>query len=344
MAGLPPLARWRAPLLTLGLSLAGGALFAALGLPAGWLSGAMVAMAVLVACGGRPEVPGLLRDAAMLVSGVAMGAAVTPEMLRALGTYPLSVALLVVAVVAVTITSMAYLMLVRRADVLTALFASVPGALSAVMATAADTRADLLRVSAVQSFRLFVLVAVLPPIVAASGAEMVRISPHGDLGLLPLGGVLLAAVVLQLVFQRLGLPGAAIFGGMLVSAGLHATEVVTGNVPALLANTAFMLVGAYIGTRFIGLTGEVLRRVMVDALGAFVVGFTTAVAFAVLAAMLLGRPFGEVLVAYAPGGLEAMIVLGAALGLDPIYVGLHHLVRFVGISFAIPVLVRLLRK
>ena len=31
-----------------------------------------------------------------------------------------------------------------------------------------------------------------------------------------------------------------------------------------------------------------------------------------------------------------MIILGAALDLDPIYVGLHHLVRFFGIGLLIP--------
>ena len=58
--------------------------------------------------------------------------------------------------------------------------------------------------------------------------------------------------------------------------------------------------------------------------------------FAWLASVLIGVPFGQALVAYAPGGLEAMIILGAALDLDPIYVGLHHLVRFFGIGLLIP--------
>jgi uncharacterized protein len=51
-----------------------------------------------------------------------------------------------------------------------------------------------------------------------------------------------------------------------------------------------------------------------------------------------------ILVAFAPGGLEAMLVLGASLGLDPIYVGLHHLVRFFGIALLLPVAMPLIRR
>jgi uncharacterized membrane protein AbrB (regulator of aidB expression) len=44
-------------------------------------------------------------------------------------------------------------------------------------------------------------------------------------------------------------------------------------------------------------------------------------------------------VAFAPGGLEAMMVLALILGLDPLYVGIHHLARFLGIGLALPLVV-----
>jgi hypothetical protein len=39
-----------------------------------------------------------------------------------------------------------------------------------------------------------------------------------------------------------------------------------------------------------------------------------------------------------------MLVLGASLGMDPIYVGLHHLVRFFGIALALPLLLPLFAR
>jgi hypothetical protein len=47
------------------------------------------------------------------------------------------------------------------------------------------------------------------------------------------------------------------------------------------------------------------------------------------------------MVAFAPGGLEAMTVLALALGLDPLYVGAHHLARFFAISFTLPLVAKL---
>jgi len=48
--------------------------------------------------------------------------------------------------------------------------------------------------------------------------------------------------------------------------------------------------------------------------------------------------------AYAPGGLEAMTILSFALHLDPAFVGVHHLARFLFVSLAIPIAVRVLLK
>jgi uncharacterized membrane protein AbrB (regulator of aidB expression) len=43
--------------------------------------------------------------------------------------------------------------------------------------------------------------------------------------------------------------------------------------------------------------------------------------------------------AFAPGGLEAMAMLAFAMGLDPLYVGAHHLARFMGLGLVLPILI-----
>jgi uncharacterized membrane protein AbrB (regulator of aidB expression) len=45
-----------------------------------------------------------------------------------------------------------------------------------------------------------------------------------------------------------------------------------------------------------------------------------------------------VVVAYAPGAQDTMMVLALALHLDPIFVGAHHLARYVLVSLSIPML------
>ena len=66
--------------------------------------------------------------------------------------------------------------------------------------------------------------------------------------------------------------------------------------------------------------------------------------FAAPRSALAGVGLADALVAFAPGGLEGMMVLGLVLGLDPLYVGVHHLVRFLGIGLVLPVAVGFLGR
>jgi uncharacterized membrane protein AbrB (regulator of aidB expression) len=45
-----------------------------------------------------------------------------------------------------------------------------------------------------------------------------------------------------------------------------------------------------------------------------------------------------VIVAYAPGAVDAMMILALALALDPVFVGAHHLARVFMVSLALPIL------
>jgi uncharacterized membrane protein AbrB (regulator of aidB expression) len=49
----------------------------------------------------------------------------------------------------------------------------------------------------------------------------------------------------------------------------------------------------------------------------------------------------DVVISYAPGALDAMMMLALALHLDPIFVGAHHVARFLLVSLALPLFVRM---
>lgn len=346
MLRIPPLTLPRldrADAVTLVAAGLGALAFALLGVPAGSLSGAMVGGALLLACGGTVRVAAPLRDAGMLLSGVTMGSAVTPAMLRALGTYPVSILLFACSLAVTIAVTGTFLRKVGGWDRATAFFAAAPGALSSVLAVAADTRADLLKITMAQSFRLFVLVALLPPIVVSSGTPVVA-AARGVADAPSLAVMLAGGAALALVLGRIGLAGPWIFGGMLVSAVLHATSLVSGELPFFLQQIGFALVGVFIATRFSQISRRLLVSTLAISFGAFLISLAIAAVFAYAASLLAGVPFGQALVAFAPGGLEAMIVLGAALGLDPIYVGLHHLVRFFGIGLTVPLSLRWLDR
>jgi len=64
------------------------------------------------------------------------------------------------------------------------------------------------------------------------------------------------------------------------------------------------------------------------------------VAFAVIA-MTTHVRFSDVVVAFAPGAMDAMLALALTLHIDPIFVGAHHLSRFVFVTIATPGIVHL---
>jgi uncharacterized membrane protein AbrB (regulator of aidB expression) len=47
-----------------------------------------------------------------------------------------------------------------------------------------------------------------------------------------------------------------------------------------------------------------------------------------------------VLIAFAPGSVDAMMVLALALHIDPVYVGSHHLTRILLVSLTMPLIAR----
>ena len=84
---------WReigAQIFQLGCAALGGYAFAWVGVPAGWLSGAVVVSIVFVMIGRARPLPPLLADLAMLLAGVSMGAGATPEAIAAMSRYPAS--------------------------------------------------------------------------------------------------------------------------------------------------------------------------------------------------------------------------------------------------------------
>jgi uncharacterized protein len=104
------------------------------------------------------------------------------------------------------------------------------------------------------------------------------------------------------------------------------------------------VMGSIIGARFVGTDLWLLRRLTVVGLGALAVGTAVASVFAVAAALLLSLPVGDVVMAFAPGALEAMTTLAFALNLDPAYVGTHHIARLIFVSLIVPVVVHAMRR
>jgi uncharacterized membrane protein AbrB (regulator of aidB expression) len=76
------------------------------------------------------------------------------------------------------------------------------------------------------------------------------------------------------------------------------------------------------------------------AFGSFAVAAIVAASFALIVAALLPFRIADVTVAFAPGAQDTMMVLALAMHLDPVYVGAHHLARFLVVSFSVALVAR----
>lgn len=328
---------WREALIV-ALATAGGAAFAFIGMPAAWLSGSMMLSAVV---GFMRPLPVLRRpwfDSTMVLSGTILGSAATPEALAAAARYPVSLAIMLVGIAAIMVATGAYLRYIARWPWIDALLAAAPGALSTVLAVAQAKGANIGRISVVQLFRLLVLVALLPSAMQVTGASVgapaptiVAVSPETMLG------VTLAGLALGLTFERLGITAPLMFGATFASAILHGTGTVEGTLPLPIQAAVQVLLGSTIGGRIAHIPRAELRSLFPLAVGGFGVSLVVAFLFAWPAAWLAGVSFASGMVAFAPGGLEAMAMLAFAMGLDTLYVGAHHLVRFVIVGLAMPI-------
>ena len=117
------------------------------------------------------------------------------------------------------------------------------------------------------------------------------------------------------LFLFVGLPGGLISGAM-VAVGIAATAGRPLAVPPILTQTLLVLLGISLGSFAIAIA--------VSAIFVAVIALTTQVRLA------------DIMVAYAPGAMDAMLALALTLHIDPIFVGAHHLSRFVFVTITTP--------
>jgi uncharacterized protein len=330
---------------TMAFASAGGAAATALGVPVGWLVGAALATVAAAFAGLRSRVPNRLRDFAFFFLGVQAGSGVTPEVLAQMHLWPASFAIQLAGVGLVVGLTYAFLKRGFGWDRETAIFASIPGALSFVLAAASETRADMTRIVIVQSVRLLLLMGFLTPTLAWLE------SGQGAAPFVLESGTLLQYVILFAVCGLAAMAGAAsrvpgglILGALLASAVLHGTGIAPVALPRWLAVPSLIVLGALIGGRLEPESRGALARLAPAALGAFVIGLIGSSIAGAVAVIALQIEVGKVALAYAPGALEALTVLAYQFDQDPAYVAAHHVVRFILLALLIPLVARRLPR
>lgn len=318
-------------------------IFLLIGFPAGLVSGAMLSVAG-AALAGRPVlVPLPVARVILVLVGISLGGVVTPEMLHGLAAFPLSIAVMTVSTICMVAATTSYLRFVHGWDARSAVFGASPGGLAQVMALAAEYHADLRAIAIVQVMRVVLLTIGIPTGLAlfglsAAGVGVVRAGGGDSLAELVL--LIAASTFCGLVMVRLRLPGGLLFGAMIGSAILHGGAFIHTALPVWVVGISVIGIGAVTGARFANTDPRTLLRYIGAALGSFAVALAVASAFVLVLTALLSVRIADAVVAFAPGAQDTMMVLALSLHLDPIFVGAHHLWRFMLVSLSLPLQVR----
>jgi len=329
---------------TLAFALAGGLTFIFLGLPAGLVSGSVLAVASAALLGRPMRLPLPLARVCYVVVGTLLGTVVTPETLRGVATWPASIVLLMLASLGMIAATMTYLRVVHRWDPLSALMGASPGSMAQVIALSSELGGDLRAVAIVQTVRVLLLVVGLPNALALFGLVVPAVPiPRGPAGFSVLGEMILllaVAVAFAAVFRRLRFPGGLLFGALAGSAILHGSGLVHAALPWWIGSASVVTLGALVGSRFANTSARMLLAHLGAAFGSFAVSMAVATVFILIVTRLLSFPIANVVIAFAPGAQDTMMVLALALHLDPVYVGAHHLARFLVVTLAVAVAAR----
>lgn len=326
-----------------GIGAPAAALLTWLGFPAAFIFAGLiagVACALSLPDDRRPDMPRTLRPLALGLVGVGAGALLTTDVLTTLGE---DAPIVLGAVAATIVVSLAIGQILRfspNIDGTTAVFASVAGGASGVVAVAREYRADERIVMALQYLRILVVLAIIPVVVS-------QYAPDQDLGAasgpspdwsdygftaLALGLGLGVAVLWRFSASTLLLPLVAAIA--LVTVGPFADV----QVPAILLNAAYAAIGVEVGLGFHRGTLRVLGRIMPVGLFqvALTVGACMAVGLALSEATGLSRIDG--FLATAPGGLPTAIAVAIVAGDQVAVVVAAQVIRMLAALFLAPAL------
>lgn len=334
----------KAALTTMALAAVGATGFSVLNLPLPFLLGPLFSCLIAGLAGARMSAVRPIGAPMRTILGVAVGSAITPELVGRLPDMAMSAALIPAFILVIGLIGYPFFRKVCGFDGPTAYYCAMPGGLQDMMVFGQEAGADMRAVSLVHATRILLIVTSVPlimhyiyqrPLDGALGQPLSEIPPT-ELALMvvaALGGWKLA--------ERLGIFGASIIGPMVVAAVMSLIGLIEHRPPAIAIMAAQFFIGISVGSKYTGVTARELRIDVAAGIVFCLILAAISLAFAE-AVMLMGlAPGVEAFLAFAPGGQAEMAVLALVIGADLPFVITHHLLRLIIVILGAPVMSRL---
>lgn len=330
--------------LALAIGAAGGWLFKAVTMPLPWMLGSMAFCTAAAVAGAPLRAPARIRPYMIVVVGIMLGSGYRPEMLDRAGEWLGSLSMLLAYVVVVGGAGLVYFRLFSRYDPVTSYFCAMPGGFNEMVMMGTEMGGDERKIALTHASRVLLVVFTVPLWLRLTGQLDIASRAALSTGLAdvaPTDYLLLAACGIGWpIAERLRVPAGLLVGPMMLSAALHLAGITASQPPTLIVNLAQLFIGTTVGCRFTGATKrEVGHALTIGAgLATLMLVLTTLFAFAVNA--VTGTPFAVAMLAFSPGGLAEMALVGLALGVDVAFIATHHVARILLVVMLAPAVIK----
>lgn len=315
----------------------GAAMAWMLGLPMPFLIGSLLAVGVfsmvaVARTGVVQSFPEWLRRSFVGVIGVMIGLSFTPDLLGALNTLWVSLAVVMLYVPVAFATGYFVYRKIGGYDRPTAIFSAMPGGLIEAISIGEQSGGNT-AVLTVQHFARVTLVVVVVPwlfwlwsgqSVGSSAGETLSRAAYDGFDIVQ---ILIIAAVGILLGKLLRLPAGVLTGPLLLGALIQGSGVLHTDSPGWVLSLSQLVVGTGLGATFAGINRSQLLRAF--GLGALAVSLTLILGFGFAWGLswVVTTPVEVLFISYTPGGVTEMSLIALSLGISPIMVAAHHLFR-----------------
>lgn len=328
--------------ITLSICIAAGWVATWLRLPLPWMLGPLITTMILSLFKMKLHIPESMKVTSRYLVGTLLGATITMETFSRVFEWPISLAILLLGTFLITLFCTFYLFYVARFDRITALSASLPGALSTIPAISIQLGADPKRVVMPHLIRVTLIVMLVPPLYAW-WQDASLVNPSGSAGGYDFMGTNLWVILLALpgwwVAKQFHFPIPELTGPMMVTAvcSLLGYQLV---LPDWLFALTFLLLGSAIGVRFYAMQFWQFLHTGKHAVATTAINIIVTLGSALLILQFTNLEFHVVLLAVMPGGIAEMTILAAVLGVDPVFVAFHQIVRSLVLNLGAPFIIQ----
>lgn len=327
----------------------GSIIFIYFALPLPWLLGSIFASSLAMRFNNlNIKSPKIFSAPARIIIGLTIGSAFTPKVLEVLPEYIFSLLLIIPYTILTIICGMYYYNKVLDFDKKTAYLSSMPGGVIEMVIIGEQIKADISKITLVQSSRLFFIVVSLPFVIQyifnidISGNQIIT-TPIKDIDINEFLLLSSFGLMAALLAKKIKISAAFLIGPMIISIALHSSGLMHVSVPDELIKFVQVVFGTIIGFTFKGVSAKTIAKILFATFGHFIILVLISVSFITLVYFLFDFPIISILLAFSPGGQAEINLIAILVAANIPYITLHHIVRLFIVMNLAPIFAKKLK-